>query len=137
MGEILASAAFGFLKGFLMRVPERSSTGVSHLHAVITGPLSEELLYRAMLPAINGRPVHRALSAGIFATDHVLSEFRRFGPAMTPGRAVTRFADVFAGGMLYENAYRRSGILGAFLAHAAHNLAVGYGGKVSRAGRAP
>lgn len=109
MNPILASALFGLTKGMLREGPPSLPFG----KVVVTGPVMEEVLYRAV-PKLAGVP--STVSALGFAVDHVKSEGR--------SNDLARFADVFAGGLLYESAYKQFGLLGAIAAHASHNLAL-------------
>ena len=118
MNPILAAAAFGFLKGLLAKgapTAERFSSATLHF----AGPLMEEIVYRGLPNAVGGR-VFPGLSAAVFARDHIVSEGKRYGLSGAP--ALLRFADVFAGGLLYEKAFREYGLLGSTLAHCLHNL---------------
>lgn len=124
VNPIVLSALFGAAKG--AAVPGHVMWGPNGFQANVLAPLQEEAIYRAM-PAWAGFPP--GLSAFTFAVDHLVSDARR---APLSGRhAIARFADVFAGGLMYESAYRRWGFLGAVAAHAMHNLMVGVGSKAS------
>jgi hypothetical protein len=95
---------------------------------------TEELAYRA-LPAVvataTGRSAPKGLGALVFAAHHLMDD-QRYGVAHTLGGGLGRFADVFLGGLLYEDAYRSYGVLGAIAAHVTHNLAVQFGTSSSR-----
>lgn len=116
MNPIFTSAAFGFLKGYLMG--GRRDPRIHPLHANLAGPLTEEALFRAIPHHLSGGKHSPASTATHFALMHMPQEI---SSGASGGRVAMRFADVFAGGMLYEAAYRRFGFLGAVLAHAAHN----------------
>lgn len=126
MNPILLSAAFGLFKGATMAKHEREPSFVLDM----AGPFFEETIYRGLPLYTFGDRVPRGLTALHFAADHVLVEHQRFG--LNGAAAAARFADVFAGGLLYEMAFRRWGIFGAFVAHAAHNFMCGFGAKVRR-----
>lgn len=131
MNPLVLSVAFGFLKGCLSdggAPPYVRSKAYTHLGA----PLLEEAAYRAV-PFETARAAGLAMPGGTtafaFALDHVLSE-----PKQGSGDTALRFADVFAGGMLYEMAYRRFGFFGAVLSHILHNVSIDLGLR-SRHGR--
>ena len=109
-GLLAAGAALGFVRGLGV-----SPTSVPLANRVISGPGTEELI-RAGLHEL-GVPV--TITAAAFAADHVLAE-RRAGARSGVGR----FADVFAGSLLYARAFQRYGFLGAVVTHAVHNIAV-------------
>lgn len=115
MLEILASAAFGYLKGRAVRQPRhrRSRSGGrpgfdAGTHVV--APVVEEVIYRKGLAGLSP-----GFSAAAFAVDHLIGQ--------RVGNPVLRAADVFAGGLLYSSAYRRFGLFGAIAAHCMHNVA--------------
>lgn len=118
MNPLAASIAFGLLKGALKARP----TPPAPRGAYTTGPLTEELVYRAFPLGITGGRLPFGSTAVHFAADHLRTE-------KTPA-PVVRFADVLAGGLLYEYAYRRYGFFGAWACHAAHNLACTLGSKL-------
>jgi len=128
VNPILLSAAFGLLKGATIAAHEREPSLVLD----VAGPLYEEAIYRAVPLYTFGNRVPRGFTALHFAVDHVFSEHQRLG--LNGPAAALRFADVFAGGLLYEMAFRRWGLFGAFAAHAAHNFMCGFGSKVRRRG---
>lgn len=130
LSPIAISAAFGFLKGLFAKSDPR--VGVSSMHANIAGPLYEEVFYRAVPLYVGGDRIPRGFTALHFATDHVVSEGRHglHGPMLA-----ARFADVFAGGLLYEKSFRAYGLLGSFVAHAAHNISVGLGYQAAQRAR--
>jgi membrane protease YdiL (CAAX protease family) len=129
INPVLLSAAFGFLKGAMSE--GELAYPVSKSYAFFGAPAIEEAAYRA-LPFETARAAGLALPGGstavAFALDHVLNE--RNG---TPGETALRFADVFAGGLLYEIAYKQFGFLGAVLSHVAHNVMISVG-KSARGG---
>jgi membrane protease YdiL (CAAX protease family) len=126
MNPVLASLAYGLVKGVMQR---RADPRPFSLGAVILGPLREEAMYRA---GSHYAGLPGGFSAFAFAADHVFSDASHDG--LQTKHVVPRFADVFMGGLLYEQAYRRWGFFGAFAAHALHNLGVHFG---SQAGRKP
>lgn len=125
MNPVVLSALFGLVKG--VADPGQPKSDTDAFQANVMAPVFEEAMYRA-LPSLSFGDRHtRGLSALVFATDHVAQEHRRDG--LRGRHAVLRFADVFAGGLMYEAAYRRWGFFGAVLAHAAHNVMYGLGSK--------
>lgn len=140
MREILAAAAFGFAKGlFAGRANPDAQLGGPHWTAhSLMGPLYEETLYRALPLYLGGAYAKLPVgwTAVPFALEHVVQENNR-GLHQTTASAFARFTDVFLGGLLYEKAFRRWGILGAFAAHAAHNAMTTAGLHASRRVRRP
>lgn len=122
LSQVLASVAFGLIKGF---VGPRAQGSVSGLQQNFLGPLREEAVYRAAPLSAFGGSLPYGSTAAMFAADHVVSDMRR-GP-MTAGQIAARFGDVLLGGLLYEQAYQSSGIVGAVTAHSLHNVFVGVG----------
>lgn len=119
MNPIVLAGAFGFLKGILGGSPSRSRSLSSYVAAGLGASLIEETVYRALPNALfGGLPM--GFTAAKFAADHI-------APGELPrGQSpVSRFVDVFAGGLLYESAFERGGLLGAVAAHCLHNVAVG------------
>lgn len=98
MYELLASAAFGFVKGLYDDAPSR--------HVGLAGPVVEEVIFRGLMGPTSGL-------AGFVASHKP--------------KSVERAADVAVGGLLYGSAYSRFGLLGAIGAHLAHNLCVNLG----------
>ncbi len=119
---LLASAAFGFVKGL---TSSQQSDGFQ-VERDFVAPVKEELIYRGgPLWLFPNLPF--GATAVVFAADHVIVEMKA-DPEMTPMELVARFGDVFLGGWLYESAMRGPfGILGAIASHLAHNNAVGLG----------
>lgn len=129
MNPIVASAAFGFLKGLWAGRRLHTLEPVAH----VMGPLREELLYRALPFAALGAALPRGATALPFAFDHVLGEAGRHG--YTGRQVAARFADTLLGGLLYEAAFRQWGLLGAVAAHASHNIMCSYGQRAGRVHR--
>jgi hypothetical protein len=128
-GPLLASAAFGFLKGLTAQ-----RQGQFNAEKDVYAPLREELIYRSG-PFWTFGNVPYGSTAAVFAVDHVISDLRIAAQHQRPVTArelIARLGDVALGGWLYESAFRQSGIIGAFAAHAAHNLAVGFGSRARR-----
>lgn len=122
MNPILSAAALGLMKRFLIPGPlPKGHPGA--LHTCLLGPLAEELQFRAV-PVKAGLPA--PLSSAAFAMAHFVGQKN----IPTGGWAAFRFADVFTGGMIYSQAYKSMGYLGAVVAHSVHNLMcdVGRGG---------
>ncbi len=122
MNPILISALFGFFKG--LAHPGASRPGRHWLHTGVLAPVVEETLFRAPLGALPGAPY--GLTAVPFALEHLRQE------KLQGTHALKRFADVTVGGLLYEHAFRKWGLLGAIAAHAVHNLAIDLGAKAKR-----
>ena len=120
MNPILLAGAFGFAKGLLGGVGSRLSSKARN-YASFGAPVVEEMMYRGLPFSLFGAMLPSGFTAVGFAADHVASE------GLEGSSALARFADVFAGGILYESAYKRFGLVGAIAAHAAHNIAVGWG----------
>lgn len=121
---VIASVAYGFIKGL-------SSSGRDTFNAEqdLYGPVKEELVYRgAPLWAAPNLPF--GSTAVAFAADHVASELK--GHTLEASAVAARFGDVLLGGLLYETAFRRFGIVGAAAAHVAHNMAISWGTKARR-----
>lgn len=120
MIQVLGSVVFGFLKGYANGHPGRyGNLGFGEYAA---GAVREEVLFRALPVAVAGHALgHYAgpITAASFALAHQ--------PA-----TLGRFADVFAGGMLYHSAYKQYGLFGATVAHLAHNLAIGWGAQAAQ-----
>jgi len=124
LGPVLASLAFGFIKG-LTNPNERQV----NLEMDFFGPAKEEIVYRGLpFMAFGTHAVPFGGTAAAFAVDHILSDSRH--TPMTGMEAFARFGDVLLGGFLYETAARQSGILGAIASHCAHNFACGMGSRV-------
>lgn len=123
-GPFLASIALGFVKG--LTVPGDPRAFNPEMDFV--GPVREEAIYRGALYLLPGLPL--GSTAATFAVDHCLSDFKR-DPA-PPMTVAARFGDVFLGGLCYEIAMRRMGILGAIGAHCLHNMAVSWGSRARR-----
>jgi membrane protease YdiL (CAAX protease family) len=97
--ELLASAAFGFVKGLYDKRGARA-------HSSFAGAVVEETLFRGLLPPAAGL-------AGFVASHRP--------------KTAARAADVALGGLLYGSAMKRFGLLGAMCAHVAHNVCIGLG----------
>lgn len=131
MKAIFLAGLSGFFKGAMYGRPDVRSPGFGNL---VTAAAREELTYRALPATVAtalGKTTPRGLSAFIFAVDHLRDDAAR-GVSHSLGGSLGRFADVFLGGLLYEDAYRSHGLLGAVAAHAAHNLAVYAGTAATR-----
>lgn len=129
MELLLASAVLGLVKGLFEPSSAGEPTGFSFAHDV-WAPTREELLYRAApLWAVPELPY--GSTAVVFAADHVLDDLKD-DPPPTATQAAARFGDVFLGGLLYETAYRRTGLTAAIAAHMAHNAAVALGARLRR-----
>ncbi len=117
MNPIMLAGLYGLAKGFALQ-----PTKLPHklrVHAILAAPIIEETMYRWVPAALGGGAFLNGLSAAKFALDHVNGE----------GTGLGRFADVFIGGIIYERAFIKYGLLGAITAHMAHNIAVGLGAR--------
>lgn len=124
MIPFVASLAYGFIKGL-------SSSGRDTFNAEqdVYGPVKEEFVYRgAPLWAAPNLPF--GSTAVAFAADHVAAELK--GNTLDANAIAARFGDVLLGGLLYETAFRRFGIVGAVASHVAHNMAISWGTKARR-----
>lgn len=121
MWPVFAAVAFGFVKGF-------SSGGreAFNLETDLWGPAREEAVYRGPLWLFPKLPY--GSTAVVFAADHVVSDMKHDG-LTDAGQIAARFGDVLLGGLAYESAMRRHGILAAIASHMAHNLAVAVGSR--------
>ncbi len=132
-GPFLASVAFGFIKGLTSSSEEREEP--FSLEQDFMGPVKEELIYRGT-PLWLKPNLPFGSTAAIFAADHLVSDHRMAvlegTPTPSASQIVARLGDTFAGGLMYEMAFRRHGILGAIAAHVGHNWAVGLGAKARR-----
>jgi membrane protease YdiL (CAAX protease family) len=118
MNPIAAAGGWGLIKGLV--AGKSSLQNRKHFASYVTGPITEEAMFR--LPQL-----HPALSSAAFAAVHL-------SPAMVKGNPVFslyRFAEVFAGGWLYDKAFKQYGFLGAVGAHVGHNLMCTLGGLLS------
>lgn len=131
-GPYLAAIAFGFAKGLTARAGEEHPFS---LQQDFLGPVKEELFYRG-LPLWVKPNLPFGSTALLFAADHIVSDARQVAregsPTPTAGQVVARLGDTFAGGLVYEYAFRQYGILGAVAAHCGHNLACALGARVRR-----
>lgn len=119
MNPIFLSGLFGLAKGLVSH--GRGLPSADRSHAQFRAPVVEEAVFRKLPFVLFGRALPAGYTAAGFALAHVSDE------QLNGASALTRFADVFAGGLLYENAFKQYGLLGAIAAHAAHNIAVGLG----------
>lgn len=123
MRALLLAGLSGFMKG-AMGMHTAPARGFAD---VVTSAATEEVAYRAIpatIAAAMGREAPRGLGALVFAADHLLDD-RIHG--VNRGGGLGRFADVLLGGLIYEDAYKSHGVLGAIAAHVAHNMAVQFG----------
>jgi hypothetical protein len=81
-------------------------------HSLALGPVMEEMTYRRNLPKLIGPTA----SAALFGAGH---RSKRLSPT---GNFLRVLEAGLAGGVVYAEAYERSGLAGAALVHAAHNL---------------
>ena len=118
-----------------MKIPPMNPLVLSALHGLIAGvisggkpdkkraftnfgaPIAEEALFRGL-----GSSLPFGVTSTAFAAAHVLKE-----KGYSRGSDVVRFGDVLLGGLLYETAFKRFGIMGAIAAHTLHNVMAGLG----------
>lgn len=124
---VLTSIASGLAKGLVLADKQRTHNVGTLLHSGLLGPITEELTYRAM-PLTAAPHLPRGLTAVPFALAHVSP----VDMVSRPGWSSWRVADAGLGGLLYEAAYRRGGMLAAVAAHGGHNLGVALGATLAR-----
>lgn len=124
---VLTSIASGLAKGIAFADKQRPHNAGSLLHSALLGPVTEELTYRAM-PLTAAPHLPRGLTAIPFALAHVSP----VDMVTRPGWSSWRIADAGLGGVIYEAAYRRGGMLAAVAAHGGHNLGVALGASLAR-----
>jgi len=118
VNPILFAGLYGLFKG-LASGPAPALGGAGRRYTHLQAPVFEETLFRKLPHALFGDYLPPGYTAAGFALAH-LGE-----PGMSGLDMALRFADVFAGGLIYETAYKRHGWFGAICAHAAHNIALG------------
>lgn len=130
MAPWLIAAALGFAKGWVLAPrPGTEQEFAFNAENDVYAPVKEELLYRAA-PLTLFPKAPFGSTAVPFAVDHAIDMLREGSPSA--GELVARLGEVFLGGLLYESAYRTSGIVGAVAAHSLHNLAIGFGVRMRR-----
>lgn len=133
MGPWLGSLILGFSKGWAIGNQQEDLRGFD-AEKDIYAPVREELIYRAApLSVFPNLPM--GATAVTFAADHVLDMLRApqgCAPHFTAGQLLARFGEVLLGGLMYESAYRSSGVVGAVAAHSLHNLACSWGARARR-----
>lgn len=123
----LGMFAWGFLKASAVGRRQPVSCPLCAAHAVtrprrlayslVLGPVVEELNYRHSLPRLLGP----AGSAAVFGAMHASKR-------LSPEGNAARVAEAgLAGGLVYQSAYDRGGLVGSSLVHGAHNLGVDLG----------
>jgi membrane protease YdiL (CAAX protease family) len=116
MNPVALAGAWGFLKGLVAGRPGDTMA----LGDFLAAPVIEEMMFRApQLPV--------GLSSAAFAAAHLTVPMIKHDPAFS----AYRFAEVFAGGVLYDMAYKRWGLAGAAGTHMLHNLMCTLGGIMS------
>lgn len=110
MNPVALAGIFGFLKGMAAGGP--AVRRHNHLGAYLMGPILEETAFRAP-------QMHPALSSAAFAAVHLSPGMLRKDPEFS----AYRFAEVFAGGLIYDAAFKRYGLMGAVGTHCLHNIA--------------
>lgn len=118
MNPIAMAGGWGLIKGL---VAGRSTARThNHFSAYVSGPFMEEAMFR--LPQLAA-----PISSAAFAAVHLTPDMVREDPLFS----AFRFAEVFAGGMLYDQAFKRYGFLGAVGAHILHNVSCTLGALMS------
>lgn len=118
VNPIAMSGAWGLIKGL---VAGRSTARQhNHFSAYVSGPFMEEAMFR--LPQLSA-----PISSAAFAAVHLTPDMIREDPLFS----AFRFGEVFAGGMMYDSAFKRYGFLGAVGAHMLHNVACTLGAILS------
>jgi membrane protease YdiL (CAAX protease family) len=124
----------GAVKGFL--AGPKATLQADAETSILGAPVWEEALYRwapnAAADAVDAK-IPTGWTAAAFALDHVAAEAKD----STSSQLAFRFADVFVGGLIYENAFKAHGLLGAIGAHALHNLTTVFTAKAVGARTAP
>lgn len=138
LGYVALSLCGGLLKGVLLGKllglrDELPSKGTAHtvfhvIHSCVVGPLTEEGLFRALPLTLNPK-----LPFGVTAIPFGLAHVR-MRPEIPFAWNAWRFGETAVGGLFYEAAYRKAGLLAAVGAHGAHNLGGMLGGALSRIG---
>lgn len=132
---LAASFALGFIKGFM----SKDQAEGFNAEMDIIGPVKEELLYRGG-PLWLFPELPMGATTITFAADHIAHDRRQAltagEPPPTPAQVAARLGDTFLGGLIYEGAFRASGIGAAVVSHVVHNMSIGWGQRL-RNGRAP
>jgi len=129
LNPITIAAGFGFLKGALLARGHRMAPG-KEFYAGIVAPMVEEAMFRAIpfkMAEITGAKPPNGATAFSFAAEHIRQE------GWSGGHSVWRFGEVFFGGILYEQAYKKWGWFGSVGAHSLHNIMVSVGSFLSGA----
>jgi len=129
-----AMFAYGLLKGKLLasqavcdpNCPEcvgtvRDKWGAwtqpTHLLKNVTGPLTEEVLFRHTLHPLVGAQASGVMFGALHAS-----------PKLSAGANMLRVLEAgLAGALVYGHAYTHGGLLGSTLVHAAHNAGADFG----------
>lgn len=133
----LGAFAWGLVKGVAMRHKVGAQPfpqGWELVHRVAAGPLLEELIYREGL--LNwaevldvSKDTVRTLSAVWFGIGHYPKGSCPICPNPYPiAFRLARVADATAGGLLYNEAHERGGVLASTVVHGLHNLGTIVGG---------
>ena len=126
MNPIVLAGLFGLAKGVVAGRTGGKNDRYS-LGEYVQGAALEEFLYRAAPIGLSSGRLNDVVSSTWFALDHVIPEAAK---GQLGVHSVARFADTFAGGMMYSHAFRRYGFAGSFAAHLLHNLACDWGRKL-------
>lgn len=126
IGPLVGSVLLGLVKGYM----DNNRPSPFNVETDVIGPVKEELLYRGPLYFFPRVPY--GASALLFAADHLADDARADagGPPPDAWEVLARFGDVLLGGLAYETAQRKSGILAAISCHMAHNMSVGFGSRL-------
>ena len=127
LGTALAMGLYGFAKARVVGHSVARETARAPLLSVVTGPLAEELQFRAgledfLLSQMAGLSptASAAVTSGLFGLVHLGTV-----PGCAPGwMKGMRVVEAGLAGVVYSHAYRTSGLVGAFFTHLAHNLGV-------------
>lgn len=122
MNPIAMSGAWGMIKGLI--AGRSTARQHNHFSAYVSGPFIEEAMFR--LPQLSA-----PISSAAFAAVHLTPDMVKQDPLFS----AFRFGEVFCGGLLYDQAFKRYGFLGAVGAHMLHNISCTLGALMSpRAG---
>lgn len=130
MGPWLGSFILGFTKGWAIGPQYTQDEPAFNVTKNVYAPIKEEFVYRAAPLTLFPRIPYGA-TAVTFAADHAL-DMLRAPQTVTAGQLAARFGEVLLGGLMYESAYRSSGIVGAVIAHSLHNWSCSLGARARR-----
>jgi len=128
VNPLALAGLFGFVKG-LLASHQPTASGPHWLHSVVAAPIYEEAIFRMVPLQFSGNNLPVGWTGVPFALEHVIQESKH---GMSTSRMFARFTEVAFGGMLYELAYRKWGLLGAAASHSGHNFGVKLGNRIAR-----